>query len=218
MKTRIGFLVLIAAIATGCGEAENTTTPDRPAAPSDSATTETITPETPVAADSAGSASDPIDPPSAVPPEPPDGDADGVPDEFDACADTPAGTVVDADGCRERLQAAREFQLDVAFATGSTNIDALGDVEEIVELLERFPETTLRVEGHTDSVGSEAANLALSERRAESVAEAIRDRFGIAADRISAQGFGETRPVADNDTDSGRAANRRVVVVVEPAA
>jgi outer membrane protein OmpA-like peptidoglycan-associated protein len=67
----------------------------------------------------------------------------------------------------------------------------------------------ITLEGHTDSVGPESYNLGLSERRAKSVMNYL-VRKGTAADRLSSAGFGETRPIEDNKTDSGRAANRRV--------
>jgi outer membrane protein OmpA-like peptidoglycan-associated protein len=67
----------------------------------------------------------------------------------------------------------------------------------------------LRVEGHTDNVGAAAANQSLSERRAQSV-KAWLVSHGIAEDRLSIKGFGDTRPVADNSTDEGKTKNRRV--------
>ena len=99
---------------------------------------------------------------------------------------------------------------------GSAAIVNIGNVEAVLDLLERFPEAELTVEGHTDSVGSAQANEALSRKRANSVGEAFVDMFGVKRSRITTQGFGAANPVADNATAEGRAANRRVEVVVTP--
>jgi len=71
------------------------------------------------------------------------------------------------------------------------------------------PEFNLDINGHTDSVGDEAKNLDLSQRRADSVKKYLTDK-GIDASRMTARGFGETLPIADNSTAAGRAKNRRV--------
>ena len=71
------------------------------------------------------------------------------------------------------------------------------------------------IEGHTDSVGTATYNQALSERRAMAVRDVLIEAFGIHPGRIDAMGFGEGRPVAENDTEEGRAINRRVEAVVE---
>ena len=145
-----------------------------------------------------------------------DSDADGVLDEFDRCKSTLAGVAVDADGCRLRLKAARRFPIDVRFATGSAVIVNIGDVGAVLDLLEQFPEAQLIVEGHTDSVGSAQANEVLSQKRADTVGDAFVDRFDVKRSRITTRGFGAAKPVADNATADGRAANRRVEVVVTP--
>jgi outer membrane protein OmpA-like peptidoglycan-associated protein len=84
-------------------------------------------------------------------------------------------------------------------------------------LTEQDPESLMVVEGHTDSQGSEASNQELSNRRSESVRAYLVSR-GVAADRITAQGFGQSRAIADNKTPDGRANNRRVEIVVKPKA
>jgi OOP family OmpA-OmpF porin len=81
--------------------------------------------------------------------------------------------------------------------------------------MKQFPQTTTVVEGHTDAVGTEAYNQSLSERRAMAVREVLVNEFGIQPGRVDAIGFGEARPVADNDSEEGRAINRRVEAVVE---
>jgi len=71
----------------------------------------------------------------------------------------------------------------------------------------------VRIEGHTDSTGDPARNLDLSRRRAEAVKKALVTQFGIAADRLTSEGFGDTKPIAANDNPQGRAENRRVEFV-----
>ena len=99
------------------------------------------------------------------------------------------------------------------FAFDSAKLTAEGKAKlaETVSSLKASPNLHVAVQGHTDSVGSEAYNLLLSKRRAESVkGELVAE--GIAPDRIETSGFGEARPVADNGTEAGRAENRRVEV------
>ena len=78
-----------------------------------------------------------------------------------------------------------------------------------------FPDSKIRVSGHTDSTGSDAVNMKLSEERAGKVAKFLTEVGGIAADRITVNGYGESRPVASNETADGRAANRRVEILIE---
>jgi outer membrane protein OmpA-like peptidoglycan-associated protein len=84
-------------------------------------------------------------------------------------------------------------------------------LEQVAAVMKKAPNLKLEVQGHTDGVGSEAFNLPLSKARAHAVAVWLTDR-GVAADRLEARGYGKTRPIADNDTDEGRAQNRRVEI------
>ncbi len=93
--------------------------------------------------------------------------------------------------------------------------ESYADIRDVAEFMKQFPQTTTVVEGHTDSVGTEAYNQSLSERRAMAVREVLVSEFGIQSGRVDAIGFGEARPVADNDSEEGRAINRRVEAVVE---
>jgi len=102
----------------------------------------------------------------------------------------------------------------VAFDTGSARIKTESDrvLGEIASLLGKNPAWKMRVEGHTDDVGGRAANQRLSEQRAAAVVAWLTSH-GIAPDRLTSQGFGDGRPVADNKSENGRAKNRRVELV-----
>lgn len=86
-------------------------------------------------------------------------------------------------------------------------------LRDVAGVLRDYPQTTIDVLGHADSVGSDAYNQDLSERRALNVSSVL-IQSGVVRERVVATGFGETRPVADNGTDSGRARNRRVEVMI----
>ena len=104
---------------------------------------------------------------------------------------------------------------DVLFATGKADLlpGAQRTIDQLTAVLNKHPDQKVSVEGHTDSVGSDNYNLALSQRRAESVRMAIMAR-GIDSDRITARGLGELYPVAGNDTPAGRQQNRRVEILI----
>jgi len=106
----------------------------------------------------------------------------------------------------------------LTFESGQANVDPeyqplLTKVRDAVEV---FPRSQVIVEGHTDSYGSDGANMALSRTRAESVGEYLSTELNIASFRISAVGYGETRPIANNETPQGRTRNRRIDILIEP--
>jgi OOP family OmpA-OmpF porin len=88
------------------------------------------------------------------------------------------------------------------------------EIEDFAEFMEVYGNTNVVIEGHTDSRGSDAYNQALSERRANAVRDELVNENGIAAERVSTVGYGESRPVSSNDTDAGRAQNRRIEAVI----
>ena len=106
----------------------------------------------------------------------------------------------------------------LTFESGQSNVDPeyqllLAKVQDAVEV---FPRSQVIVEGHTDSYGSDGANMALSRARAESVGQYLSTELNIASFRISAVGYGETRPIANNETPQGRTRNRRIDILIEP--
>jgi outer membrane protein OmpA-like peptidoglycan-associated protein len=87
------------------------------------------------------------------------------------------------------------------------------NLSEMADILNKYPDTDITIEGHTDSKGTEAYNQTLSERRAAAVADYLSAR-GVSRSRMTTNGYGEMRPVATNETDAGRAQNRRVEVAI----
>ena len=110
------------------------------------------------------------------------------------------------------------FPASITFATDSANIrpEFYPTLNQVAQTLQRYPQSYIDVVGHTDSTGSEQYNQALSERRAQAVANFLRSQ-GVTPARIAAYGMGETQPVATNATPEGRQQNRRVEVRIIPA-
>jgi outer membrane protein OmpA-like peptidoglycan-associated protein len=104
---------------------------------------------------------------------------------------------------------------DLHFETGSTQLTADGQrtVGSLLAVLKAYPSVQVALEGHTDATGEAAANKTLSQQRAEAVKQTLVNG-GVAADRVKAEGFGQERPVGDNNTEAGRARNRRLELVV----
>ncbi|MDN7142884.1 OmpA family protein [Pseudomonas sp. JQ170] len=148
-----------------------------------------------------------------------DSDNDGVCDNVDKCPDTPANVTVDADGCPAVAEVVR-VELDVKFDFDKSVVkqNSYGDIKNLADFMKQYPQTTTTVEGHTDSVGPDAYNQKLSERRANAVKQVLTNEYGVESTRVESVGYGETRPVADNATDAGRAVNRRVEAQVEAQA
>jgi len=146
-------------------------------------------------------------PPPPPPPAPPaDSDGDGVIDTLDECPETAPGTPVDSRGCPELpdLQGVH-FGFDLYDLTD----DARAILARAVGALQANPKVRVEIVGHTDSVGSDAYNQKLSERRAAAVAEYLQTQ-GIDASRLAASGRGESMPIATNENEDGRRLNRRV--------
>jgi outer membrane protein OmpA-like peptidoglycan-associated protein len=106
---------------------------------------------------------------------------------------------------------------NVTFATASSDVSpaAYPALTSVAAVLTKSPNTTITVAGYTDSVGSADANLALSKKRADSVASYLVSK-GVAAQRIQSVGFGNSNPVASNDNEQGRSQNRRVEIKIHP--
>ncbi|MFK7886056.1 MAG: OmpA family protein [Gammaproteobacteria bacterium] len=141
-----------------------------------------------------------------------DSDGDGVLDNRDRCPSTAKGARVDVNGCEFK----EEIRLPgVTFETNSATLtsQSLSVLNDAAETLKRNSDVRVESQGHTDSQGAAAYNLSLSQRRAEAVRDYLVTR-GAAAGNITAKGYGETAPIAGNDSAAGRAQNRRVVLKV----
>lgn len=141
-----------------------------------------------------------------------DSDNDGVVNSADQCPDTVAGAKVDADGCVGETKTIETFEIEVQFPLNSAEIGDTYDDEilRVADFLKANPETIVEIAGHSDSTGAADYNQDLSQRRAEAVAARLTDALGVDPQRVSATGYGESQPVASNDTAQGRADNRRV--------
>lgn len=155
--------------------------------------------------------------PPPPPPKPVDTDGDGVIDANDKCANTKKGAKINASGCVEVLTKEQLTRsIDVKFASGKTTLDAQYDAEvkKLADFMNEYPNTTVEIAGHTDSSGAAAVNRKLSQARADAVRKALVEKFGVDGARVTAKGYGPDKPIADNKTPAGRAANRRVEGVV----
>jgi outer membrane protein OmpA-like peptidoglycan-associated protein len=146
-----------------------------------------------------------------------DDDGDGVlecPDALDKCPGQKGGP---PDGCGRVVVTDKKIEIKetIFFETGRATIKPVSYplLDEVAKALEDNPSIRIRVEGHTDSQGKDRYNLKLSRARAASVRKYLAGR-GIAKRRMVSQGYGETRPIADNRTAEGRAENRRVEFVI----
>ena len=142
------------------------------------------------------------------PPPLPDGDGDGVPDPYDFCKNTPPAAEVNECGCAigEVLQL-RGVKFEFNSARLTVNAQAI--LDSIAKTVMHYDAVQAEIAGHSDSLGPEGYNQSLSEERAGVVRDYLVQR-GVAADRLTAAGYGESEPIADNSTEEGRERNRRV--------
>ncbi len=143
----------------------------------------------------------------------PDKDNDGVTDAMDKCPDK-AGPASNQ-GCPELKKEEKEvlkFAMQaIEFETGSTRLKSSSNqvLNQVADILKKYPEYNVRIDGYTDSVGSRASNQSLSEKRAKACYDYLASR-GIPLSRMAYTGYGESNPIADNINKEGRQRNRRV--------
>lgn len=142
-----------------------------------------------------------------------DSDGDGIPDIDDKCPNEPGPAwnrgcpeIKEADQ-RILEDAMKEVQFDINKAT--LRPQSFKILDQIVDLMKRYPEYYIVINGHTDNTGSAALNQKLSEQRARTCYDYLRDK-GVSAQKMSYRGYGQTKPIYSNDTEVGRALNRRV--------
>jgi OOP family OmpA-OmpF porin len=140
---------------------------------------------------------------------PMDSDGDGVFDGIDKCPNTPKGVEVDKVGCPKKpdlsVLEGILFRFDKSDVIPTPN----AILDKAVEILTAYPSAKVEIHGHTDSIGSEAYNMKLGMKRAESVKTYL-VAHGVNADNLMTKSFGETKPIATNDTKEGRKENRRI--------
>lgn len=135
-----------------------------------------------------------------------DSDGDGVYDKDDECPDTPQGAMVDSRGCWVVKGITFEYKKWDIKEEYNLNLD------NIIDVLQKNPDMHIRIEGHTDNIGSMEYNIDLSQKRAQAIKNYL-VRGGIHESRISTIGFGYKKPIAPNDTEKGRSLNRRAEIV-----
>ncbi len=144
-------------------------------------------------------------PPPAPCPEPLDSDGDGILDSADQCPNTPRGADVNSVGC----WIVKGLRFDFNSAVVKPEYYPL--LDRVADILKENPGLRVEIQGHTDSIGPEEYNMQLSKRRAQAVADYLAGQ-GIGSDLMTVEGIGEADPVASNDTEDGRARNRRVQI------
>ena len=139
-----------------------------------------------------------------------DRDNDGVPDDIDRCPDTPGPA--SNYGCPEDVKTKLTYiAKNIYFHTNKATLQQISHdpLDQLVDILKRYPNASLVIEGHTDNTGSNAYNIELSENRANAVKNYLTGK-GIDGSRLTATGYGEEKPVTTNNTAEGRKLNRRV--------
>jgi outer membrane protein OmpA-like peptidoglycan-associated protein len=142
-----------------------------------------------------------------------DSDGDGIDDLVDKCPTSPGNAATN--GCPAITMADKETlklaMKNVNFETAKTTLLPASNatLDQIVSLMQKYPDYSLNINGHTDAQGEEGANLSLSQGRAQSCYDYLVSK-GIGAARLTAKGYGESTPIASNDTEEGRKQNRRV--------
>lgn len=121
-----------------------------------------------------------------------------------------SGTAMDE--FTKRLKKAQNEKGPIRFKKGKADVDPVCDptMKYIAKILKESPGFHVQVDGHTDNVGNPESNRKLSQERAEAVVKYLVEKKGVDAKRLSAKGFGDSQPIADNKTERGRAKNRRV--------
>jgi outer membrane protein OmpA-like peptidoglycan-associated protein len=147
-----------------------------------------------------------------------DDDGDGVINEEDKCPNVKGNP--DKAGCPDfdeaELEVVKQSAKGIFFETGSDVLksESFSNLDKVVEIATKYPNAKIIVEGHTDDQGDDSMNMDLSRRRAEAVKKYLVAK-GVNADRIVTAGYGETKPLAENTTEEGRAINRRVDITLE---
>ena len=147
--------------------------------------------------------------PTPIKAEPMDDDKDGVLNKFDKCPNTSPGVKVNKDGCFETVN------LNINFDNNSVQIkdQYMKNIESFAKILTENKSLTAVIEAHTDAKGTDAYNQTLSDRRAIAVVNELK-KLDVNSSRLTSRGYGESQPIASNDTEEGKALNRRVTALI----
>lgn len=145
-----------------------------------------------------------------------DADKDGSNDCLDKCPNTYPGHKVGVDGCPLPMSQSVRFRIDVKFAFDNAGIQPgyEADLLKLRDILQRFPDISINLEGHTDWTGTPQYNQRLSENRAQACRTFILKGTDIDPERVKAAGYGKSRPIGSNYSKEGRAQNRRTVAEI----
>ena len=150
--------------------------------------------------------------PVAAPVPPPEPEAAPVPAPEPVLEPVPA-----AEPTPEKMKYCVNLDIEFDIDRAEIRPQYHDEVAKVGDFMNKYPTTTAVIEGYTDEVGSDDYNMQLSQRRAESVVKYLVEKFGIDASRLSAKGYGKTKPIADNSTDAGRQKNRRINAIIDCA-
>lgn len=151
---------------------------------------------------------------SKTPPKKEDSDHDGVFNDKDECPDTPRGVKVNSIGCPKGQKVQKTLQVEFETAKAIVKPSFMKTLDAFGQFLKDNPDIEVVIEGHTDSVGNDDYNMRLSLERASEVRRLLIERWQLDPQRLNSEGYGETKPLADNATPEGRTKNRRVITVL----
>lgn len=138
-----------------------------------------------------------------------DSDGDGIVDSKDKCPNTPKGYKVDTKGCPHSVT----LHIHFAFASNVIEASSDKDISDLIQFINDNPASSIMIIGHTDNIGTDERNQPRSEARAKALADRL-IAAGIHSSRIKTSGKGSKAPVASNNTEQGRAENRRIEVLI----
>ncbi len=147
---------------------------------------------------------------------PPDSDSDGISDDLDKCQSTPMAFTVDANGCPIQEPMMSEI-MSFEVSESSMDMNVGKEIKTVGNYLNAHPEAMVMISGHADNIGNEVSNMTLSKQRAMNVYNYLKSNYNIDEEQIKVHWFGETKPVATNDTEEGRRQNRSVQIQIKNA-
>ena len=130
-------------------------------------------------------------------------------------AEAPLGPIPAAEPSAERMKYCVSLNIEFDINKAEIRPQYHDEVAKVGDFMKKYPTTTAVIEGYTDEVGNDDYNMRLSQQRAESVVKYLTEKFGIEPTRLSAMGYGKTKPIADNTTDEGKQKNRRINAIID---